>query len=136
MKTMPLAVSGSLDMRHLRRFNLKRVFGYALIIASLSVPAFAAKNSQDLIINAPVKVGTTQLPAGNYKVTWTGTGSAVQVTIEQKGKASVTVPAKATEEKNGHVAVVTNTVGGTDVLESIQLNNLTLNIAGATASGE
>ena len=115
---------------------MKRFFGYALIVASLSLPAFAAKNSQDVTLNAPVKVGTTQLPAGNYKVTWTGTGSAVQVTIEQKGKASVTVPAKATEEKNGHVALVTNTVGGTDVLESIQLNNLTLNIAGATGSGE
>jgi hypothetical protein len=136
MKKMPQAVSESSERGIQRRIHLKRFFGYALIVASLSLPAFAAKNSQDVTINAPVKVGTTQLPAGNYKVSWTGTGSAVQVTIEQKGKASVTVPAKATEEKNGHVALVTNTVGGTDVLESIQLNNLTLNIAGATGSGE
>ncbi len=46
---------------------MKRFFGYALIVASLSLPAFAAKNSQDVTLNAPVKVGTTQLPAGNYK---------------------------------------------------------------------
>jgi hypothetical protein len=116
--------------------HMKRLFGYALILASLSIPAFAAKNSQDLTISAPVKVGATVLPAGDYKITWTATGSDAQVTFAQRGKNPVTVPAKATEEKNGHVALTTNAVDGTNVLESIQLNNLTLKIAGATASGE
>jgi hypothetical protein len=115
---------------------MKRYLGYALILASLSVPAFAAKNSQTVTINTPVKVGTTELPPGNYKVTWTGTGSAVQVTIAQKGKASVTVPAKATEQKNDQVSVTTDTVNGAAVLQSIQFNNLTLNLSGATGSGE
>jgi hypothetical protein len=115
---------------------MKRAFGYALILASLSIPAFAAKNSQSLTLNTPVKVGTTELPAGDYKVSWTGTGSAVQVTFEQKGKSPVTVPAKAIEQKNGHVGTLTNEVGGVSVLESIQLNNMTLNLAGATANGE
>jgi hypothetical protein len=115
---------------------MKRLFGYALIFASLAIPAIAAKNSQNLTISLPVKVGTTQLPAGQYKVTWTGTGSAVQVTIAEKGKASVTVPAKIVEAKNGHVAVQVNKVNGGDVLEAIQLDNLTLQLAGATASGE
>ena len=115
---------------------MKRFFGYALVLASLSIPAFAAKNSQNVTLNQPVKVGTSQLPAGSYKVTWNGTGSAVQVTLEQKGKASVTVPAKAVQEKNGHVAVQTNSVGGVDVLEAIQLDNLTLTFTGGSASGE
>lgn len=115
---------------------MKRAFGYALILASLSIPAFAEKNSQSLTINSPVKVGSTELPAGNYKVSWTGTGSAVQVTFAQKGKSPVTVPAKAVEQKNDHVATLTNEVGGVNVLESIQLHNLTLNLAGASASGE
>jgi hypothetical protein len=115
---------------------MKRAFGYAIILASLSIPAFAAKNSESVTINSPVKVGATELPAGNYKVSWTGTGSAVQVTFAQKGKAPVTVPAKAVDQKNGHVATLTNEVGGVSVLESIQLSNLTLNLAGASASGE
>jgi hypothetical protein len=115
---------------------VKRFFGYAIILASLSIPAFAAKNAADVTISTPVKVGTTQLPTGQYKVTWTGTGSAVQVTIAAKGKPTVTVPAKAVEEKNGHVAVLVNKVSGVDVLESIQLDKLTLQIAGATGSGE
>jgi hypothetical protein len=120
-----------------KEIYMKRFFGYALIFASLAVPAIAAKNSQNITISTPVKVGTTQLPVGQYKVTWTGTGSAVQVTIAEKGKASVTVPAKLVEAKNGHVAVQVNKAnGGVDVLEAIQLDNFTLQLAGATASGE
>jgi hypothetical protein len=115
---------------------MNRLFATALIVASLSVPAFAAKNSQNVTLTDPVKVGSTQLPAGNYKVSWTTNGSAAQVTIEQKGKASVTVPAKLVEAKNGHVAVLTNQVGGVAVLESIQFNNLSLVLADGAGSGE
>lgn len=115
---------------------MKRFFGFAILLASLSVPAFAAKNSQSISINDPVTVGATQLPAGNYTVSWTGTGSNAQVTIAQKGKASVTVPAKVVEAKNGHVALLTNTVNGSAVLETIQLNNLSLVLTGATSAGE
>ena len=115
---------------------MKRFFGYALILSSLAIPAVAAKNSQSLTISSPVKVGTTQLPAGHYKLTWTGTGSAVQLTIAE-GKTSVTVPAKVVEAKNGHVAVqVAKGNAGVDVLEAVQLEKLTLEIAPATASGE
>jgi hypothetical protein len=119
-----------------KEIHMKRFFGYAIILASLSIPAFAAKNAADITISSPVKVGTTQLPAGQYKVTWTGTGSAVQVTIAERGKASVTVPAKAVEEKNGRVAVLIDKVKGGDILQSIQLDKLTLQIAGAASSGE
>ena len=115
---------------------MKRFFGFALMLALVSVPAFAAKNSQNVSITDPVKVGSTQLPAGDYKVSWTGTGSNVQVTIAEKGKASVTVPAKIVEAKNGHIALLTNTVGGTSVLETIQLNNLSIVFTAGTASGE
>jgi hypothetical protein len=115
---------------------MKRFFGFALMLALISVPAFAAKNSQGLNLASSVKVGTTQLAAGDYKVSWTGTGSAVQVTIEQKGKASVTVPAKLVDAKNGRVGVITNTVGGVDVLQTIQLKDANLVLTGATAQGE
>lgn len=115
---------------------MNRFFASALIVASLSIPAFAAKNSQTITLSDAVKVGTTQLPVGNYKVSWTTNGSAAQVTLEEKGKPSVTVPAKLVDAKNGHVAVLTNTVGGVEVLESIQLNNVSLVLTGANASGE
>ncbi len=116
---------------------MKRLFGYAIILASLSVPAFAAKNSQNLTISSPVTVGSTKLPAGQYKVSWTGTGSTVQVTIAAKGLATVTVPAQAVESKNSHAAVQYDTTNGANVLQVIMLDNVTLQISGGTtASGQ
>ena len=115
---------------------MNRFFATALIIASLSIPAFAAKNSQNLTLIDPLKVGSTQLPAGDYKISWTTNGSTTQVTIADRGKDSVTVPAKLVEAKNGHVALLTNTVGGVQVLESIQLDNLSLVLTGVSGSGE
>ena len=113
---------------------MKRFFGYAVLLASLSIPALAS--SQSITISDNVKVGSTLLPAGEYKVTWTGTAPNVQVTIAAKGKASVTVPAKLVDAKNGHVALQTNTVNGVQILQGIQLNNVSLTLTGATASGE
>jgi len=51
----------------------------------------------------------------------------------REGITAVTVAAKLVEAKNGHVAVLTNSVGGVEVLESIQLDNLSLVIGSATA---
>lgn len=115
---------------------MKRFFGFALIAGLLSIPAFAAKNAQTLTIPTAVKVGTTQLSAGEYKISWTGANDNAQLTIEQKGKTPVTVPAKIVDAKNGHVGVVTNTVNGAEVLQTIQLNKLSLVLTGATANGE
>jgi len=115
---------------------MKRFFGYAIILALLSVPAFGAKNSQSITISSPVKVGNTQLPAGQYKVTWTGTAPAVQVTIAAKGLATVTVPAKEVEAKNGRVALQINSANGASVLQAIQLDNVTLQLESAPGSGE
>jgi hypothetical protein len=115
---------------------MKRYLGFAILVASLAVPVFAAKNSQTVTFTDAIRVGSTQLPAGNYKVSWTTNGSSAQVTIAEKGITAVTVAAKLVEAKNGHVAVLTNSVGGVEVLESIQLDNLSLVIGSATGAGE
>ena len=78
---------------------MKRLSAYALMLALAAAPAFAAKNSTSLNFASPVKVGTTEIPAGDCKVTWTGTGDNVQVTIAENGK-TLTVPAKMVEEKH------------------------------------
>jgi hypothetical protein len=46
----------------------------------LTTAAFAA-NKESLKVFDPVQVSGTQLPAGNYTVTWEGTGPSVDVTI-------------------------------------------------------
>ena len=114
---------------------MKRLFGYALMLTLAAAPAFAAKNSQSVNFASPVKVGTTELPAGDCKVSWTGTGDTVQVTLNNNGK-SITVPAKLVAGKNDHKGYTVNRVSGTDQLETIQFSNVSLQLQGATASGQ
>ena len=121
----------------MRRFSIlmKRFLGYAAVLAMLSVPAFAAKNADTVNISQPVTVGSTQLPAAQYKVTWTGTGSSAQVTLTS-GKSTVTVPAKAVEQKNSVNSVLTETKGGSNVLKGINLSKVTLEFSDSASSGQ
>jgi len=66
---------------------MKRLSTYALMLALAAAPSFAAKNSQSLNFATPVKIGANEIPAGDYKVTWNGTGDNVQVTIAENGKS-------------------------------------------------
>jgi hypothetical protein len=110
---------------------MKRFFGYALIVAMLAIPAFAAKNSKKVTLTADVKVGSTELKAGSYLVTWTGDGKEVQVTIAAKKGASVTVPATVVEAKNNHVGAVISTANGSSTLKTILLDDCNLVLAEA-----
>ena len=114
---------------------MKRFFGIAMLVALFSAPAFAA-NSQTVNIPATVNVGSTQLPAGDYKVSWTGSGPNVQVTFAQNKKTFATVQANAVEQKNDRKGVTTNSQGGVSVLQSIQLSSVSLVLQGATSSGQ
>ena len=114
---------------------MKRLFGYALMLTLTAAPALAAKNSQSFNLSQPVKVGSTELTAGDCKVTWTGAGDTVQVTLNNNGK-SITVPAKLVAEKHDHKGYTVNRVGGAEQLETIQFSNLSLQLQGATASGQ
>jgi hypothetical protein len=113
---------------------MKRYFGYALVVALTVAPAFAAKNSQSLNLASPVKIGANQLPAGDCKVTWNGTGDNVQVTIAQNGK-TLTIPAKLVVEKHTHKGYIVAREGGADQLQTLQFNNVSLQLEGAPASG-
>ena len=118
---------------------MKRLSYCALILAFLSIPAFAAKNSQTVSFSDAVTVGSTQLPAGEYKVTWDGTGSSVQVTLEQKGTShpkSATVAAKVVEQKNDRIGFRIDTKGGVNTLKAIQFSKFDVDLTGATAHGE
>ena len=66
----------------------------ALLLA-LAIGSYAAeKNSENITFFAPVKVGSTTLPAGDYKVLWDGTGDNIQVKFLQGKKVLATAPAK------------------------------------------
>ena len=114
---------------------MKRFFLFAILLL-ITIPVFAANNSQTVTFADTVKIGSTQLPAGEYKVSWTGSGDNVQVTIAKKGFAPVTVQAKVVEQKHAQSSVTTSAVGGANVLQEIQLNHVSLIVEGEPTSGQ
>jgi hypothetical protein len=118
---------------------MKRLFGIAIILASLSIPAFAAKNEQSVTFSDAVTVGSTKLPAGTYKLTWTGTSPNVQVTLVQKDArhpATVTAAAKAIDQKHDQTQFTTGDQGGVNQLQQIQFKSVSLVFTSAPASGQ
>ena len=118
---------------------MKRLLYTAAILALVSVPAFAAKNSQSVTLPEAVTVGSTVLPAGDYKVTWTGTGSDVQVTLIEKDKFSpkpVTVAAKAVDATVSQNGFTVDRQGNVNTLQTLQLGKTTLVFNAAPANGQ
>ena len=114
---------------------MKRFIGYAAILVFVCAPAFAAKSSEKITISHPVTVGTTQLPAAEYKVAWSEAGSNAQVTLTH-GKSVFTLPAKVVEQKNSMNSVRTESKGGTDILLGIDLSNVSVEFASSPNSGQ
>jgi len=80
------------------------------------------KNQHSVNIGDTVRVGSTQLKPGNYKVEWQGTGPAVQVRFLKDGKTVATAP--ATLQSNDKQVtqddvVVDRTSANTKALEEI-----------------
>src|ERR1039458_4095379 len=102
---------------------MSRLATFASMLVLLAAPAFGAGNKpQTVIIPQAVQVGSTQLPAGTYKLAFTGAGSDVQVTLTQAGKTVLTFAAKTVEQKNNPgVDLITN--AGVTTLEAINLRS-------------
>src|SRR5215469_14744072 len=102
-------------------------FATLLILAILvSVSAFAAQSGSGKIhLTNSVKVGSTELPAGDYKVTWTGSGDKAQVTLTQgKNVATTTARIEAAHQNNDAVTVTSQ--NGNRILDEIQVHGTTL----------
>ncbi len=119
---------------------MKRLFLSAALLALVSAPAaFAAKNQQTVSFPEAVTVGTTQLPAGDYNVTWTGTGSNVQLTLVQKNNHSAkpaTFTAKEEAAANSQNSFITNRQGNVNNLEALQVGKTRFVVAASPADGQ
>lgn len=74
-----------------------KYLGGAALAGLLLLPAstFARdKNEGNLKLSETVRVGSTQLEAGNYKVQWNGAGPNVNVDILQNKKTVATTSAR------------------------------------------
>jgi hypothetical protein len=107
---------------------MKRFLMCAMVLVLVSISAFAKDNSEKLFVPMPVKAGSMQLAAGNYEVTWAGTGPDVRVTFIQNRKAIATVSAKLTEQVNKIDGVETSTRSGAEILDIVRLKTVTLTL--------
>ena len=116
---------------------MKKTLGSLILITIFSIAAFAGSNSGTIKLTDNVKVGTTELPAGSYKVTWTGTGDNAQVTLKQ-GKYEATTTAQIVDQKRSQDGVATKSENGSRVLTQIQFRDktLVLNTAPSTVAGQ
>ena len=115
---------------------MKRFFGIASMLVVFAAPVFASNKPVTVTIPDNVQVGSTPLAGGDYKLTYTGSGSDVQVTLTKNAKAVITFQARLTEKKNSPGGVTTQTQGSKDILESIQLDKVNLELEGASSSGQ
>ena len=111
---------------------------FSLLLLVLPWAAMAAqKNAVKVNFSEPVTVGNTVLNAGDYRVKWEGTGSAVQVTFLQGKNQIATVPATITGEVSRFDATAVEVRDGSDhskVLEKILLKDVVLNFEQPTAT--
>src|SRR5689334_21633769 len=66
----------------------------ALLSATLLLTAAYAKNEANITLGGPTEINSHQLPSGDYKVRWDGTGNSVQVQIVQGKKVVATSAAE------------------------------------------
>lgn len=94
--------------------------GLALLLAT---SAFAANkpNKGSFQLSEPLTVSGHELKAGQYKVTWEGTGPDVEAMILSEGKLVATVPAHVTDfrqsQPNNAVAASPNSDGTKSLTE-------------------
>ena len=67
------------------------------LVAASAVSAFAGGNHQNVTLTKPAVINGTELKPGDYKVQWTGSGDAVQVSFLQGKTTIATAPAKLIE---------------------------------------
>lgn len=66
-------------------------------VLTIALGAFASEGIAKVTLFSPVQVNGKQLLAGDYKVSWTGNDSNVQVTFKHGKTDVVTAPAKVVE---------------------------------------
>jgi hypothetical protein len=110
---------------------MRRFFICAMMLALFSVSAFA-KDSGRVNLPKALKVGSNQLAAGDYDVTWEGTGADAKVSFLKSKKVVCTVPAKVIDQANRNEGVETESQGGVDVLQKVRLAHVVLVFGTAT----
>ena len=105
------------------------------VLVLLSVSAWAGdKMKANIQINQTLHVGSTQLDPGEYKMTWTQSGSNAEVTFSRSKKVIATVPAQATHERSGYSSPALRIVGVSNTLVGVDLPEVSLSFPSENAA--
>ncbi len=105
-----------------------------VVLVLLSVSGWASdKMKANIKIDQAVHIGSTQLAAGEYKLTWTESGSNGEVTFSQGKKVIATVPAQITEQPSGYERPALNIDSLSNSLTGVQLPKVSLSFTNAAA---
>jgi len=88
----------------------------------------APKNSANVTFAETVTVNGTQIPPGNYRVQWQGTGPEVEASILQGKQVLVSAPATLVNGKDKYDGAVETTEGpdSSKTLQAIDWSNQSL----------
>ena len=105
-----------------------------MVLVLLSVSGWASdKMKANIHIYQAVHLGSTQLRPGEYKMTWTESGSDAEVTFAQDGKAIATVPAQVTQERSVYDGPALFTDTASNTLTGVQLPKILFSFTGKDA---
>ena len=104
---------------------MKKLVPFALALAMFASPIFAAKKTTITIPN-DATVGSTQIPQGEYRLTYEGSGPVVKVTLSQRGHSPIVLDAKIAPSINQFESVTMRGVSGERTLVSIELGRTSL----------
>jgi hypothetical protein len=106
---------------------------FALLLFSLSGWA-SDKMRANIQIYETVHIGSTELAPGEYKMTWTQSGSNAEVTFSQGKKVIATVPAHVTQVRSGFHSPAIHTDRSTSTLIGVELPEVTLSFTSENAA--
>lgn len=113
---------------------------YTAILALMlmvSVALLAApKNSASVTFPEAVTVNGTQVPAGDYRVEWHGTGTAVEASILHGKQVVASAPATLVNAKNDYEGAIETSDGqnNSKILQAIDWSNRSLRFDQASTS--
>jgi len=106
------------------------------LLGLLSLSGFAADNMKATItLSQAATIGSTQLAPGDYKMSWSGTGSEVQVAFSQGKKVVATVPAQVVQQRTGFESPAVTIDGKTGAVVGVALRNQSFTFNGEKMAG-
>ncbi len=111
----------------------------AIVALMLMTPAAllaAPKNSKNVTFSETLTINGTQVPPGEYRVEWQGTGTSVEASILRAGKVLVSSPATIVIGKTNldDAFEATDGANNSHILNAIDWSNLSLHFDQGNAS--